>query len=405
MRRLPEKYRVLVLLCYFEGLTHEQAALRLGCPIGTVKGRLARARDLLRKRLVRRGVTISTAAIAAHLDGPDVCAAVPESLRCATLQAARAVAAAAGASIVTATSVSIPVATLTEGVLQAMILSKLKAIGITLLVIGAVTTGVAISAAQGTAYKPPDRTALRAALAEDAAIRQAAERKTHHRAGSAGSSKPATEGEGLASPAPAAGGGQAQAVAGVPAAESQPPKPETGRSIEGGADDDGSAEEFQNRLTIAQLAAALAASEQKPENEALLKALDEPLTMSFPKPTPLAGMLKYIKDFTSKPGATRLPIYVDPKGLEDADVTLESKFVIDLEGVPLKTSLRLALKQLGLAFCVRDGVIIISSLRASARSCRRPPASCSAAGMSRSTSPCCTRWESSTDGWAVPREA
>ncbi len=43
-------------------------------------------------------------------------------------------------------------------------------------------------------------------------------------------------------------------------------------------------------------------------------------------------------------------------------MTPESKVVIDLEGAPLKTSLRLILKQLGLAYCVRDGVIIISSL-------------------------------------------
>ena len=44
-------------------------------------------------------------------------------------------------------------------------------------------------------------------------------------------------------------------------------------------------------------------------------------------------------------------------------MTPESTVVIDLEGVPLKTSLRLILKQLGLAYCVRDGVIIISSVR------------------------------------------
>ena len=44
-----------VVLCYLEGLTHEQAADRLGWPVGTVRGRLARARDRLRGRLTRRG--------------------------------------------------------------------------------------------------------------------------------------------------------------------------------------------------------------------------------------------------------------------------------------------------------------------------------------------------------------
>ena len=55
IRRLPEKYQTPVILCYFEGLTHDAAAGRLKWPIGTVKGRLSRARELLRKRLLRRG--------------------------------------------------------------------------------------------------------------------------------------------------------------------------------------------------------------------------------------------------------------------------------------------------------------------------------------------------------------
>jgi RNA polymerase sigma factor (sigma-70 family) len=57
VRRLPEKYRAVVLLCYWEGLTQEQAAHQLGCPIGTVRSRVARARELLRRRLSRRGLT------------------------------------------------------------------------------------------------------------------------------------------------------------------------------------------------------------------------------------------------------------------------------------------------------------------------------------------------------------
>ncbi|MDR3622297.1 MAG: sigma-70 family RNA polymerase sigma factor [Paludisphaera borealis] len=54
--RLPDRYRSVVVLCYWESLTHEQAATRLACPIGTVRSRVARARELLRRRLVHRGV-------------------------------------------------------------------------------------------------------------------------------------------------------------------------------------------------------------------------------------------------------------------------------------------------------------------------------------------------------------
>ena len=53
---LPEKYRAAVVLCYLEGLTHEMAAERLGWPVGSVKSRLAWARERLRVRLTRRGV-------------------------------------------------------------------------------------------------------------------------------------------------------------------------------------------------------------------------------------------------------------------------------------------------------------------------------------------------------------
>jgi RNA polymerase sigma factor (sigma-70 family) len=56
LERLPDSYRQPVTLCYLQGLTHLDAARRLGWPIGTVKVRLVRARRLLQERLKRRGV-------------------------------------------------------------------------------------------------------------------------------------------------------------------------------------------------------------------------------------------------------------------------------------------------------------------------------------------------------------
>ena len=67
LSRLPEKYRVPLILCYLRGQTHDQAAAELRCPVGTVRSRLARGRDLLRKRLTRRG--FAPTAMAALLGG------------------------------------------------------------------------------------------------------------------------------------------------------------------------------------------------------------------------------------------------------------------------------------------------------------------------------------------------
>ena len=75
VRRLPEKYRAVVVLCYWQGLTQEQAAAQLGCPLGTVRSRLARARNLLRRRLTRRGLAPLAGVVAAGLDGATASAA------------------------------------------------------------------------------------------------------------------------------------------------------------------------------------------------------------------------------------------------------------------------------------------------------------------------------------------
>jgi RNA polymerase sigma factor (sigma-70 family) len=63
LSRLPERQRGVIVLCDVEGLTYEQAAVALGWPTGTVKSRLARGRERLRSRLIRRGVSPSLAIV------------------------------------------------------------------------------------------------------------------------------------------------------------------------------------------------------------------------------------------------------------------------------------------------------------------------------------------------------
>lgn len=92
LSRLPEGYRAAVVLCHLEGLTHEEAAERLRCPVGTVRSRLARGRDRLRDRLARRGLAPSAMlAFLGSAPSRDAwAAAVPPTLRTATLRAAPA---------------------------------------------------------------------------------------------------------------------------------------------------------------------------------------------------------------------------------------------------------------------------------------------------------------------------
>lgn len=135
IHRLPERFRIPVVLCDLEGRTHQQAAEQLGWPIGTVKSRQARGRERLRHRLVRRGVT-PTVGLGAVLASQSARAAVPVSMANSTVQiASRLATGAAGAG-----AVSAPVAVLVKGVLNAMFLNKLGFSTLILLAAG-VTAG------------------------------------------------------------------------------------------------------------------------------------------------------------------------------------------------------------------------------------------------------------------------
>ncbi|HEX8201941.1 MAG TPA: sigma-70 family RNA polymerase sigma factor [Isosphaeraceae bacterium] len=120
--RLPERWRVPLVLCYLEGLTHEQAARQLGWPLGTVQSRLARGREQLRGRLIRRGLATSVGMAGLVLTAGVATAAVPAGLLDSTTRAAmRAV-----AGEIAAGGVSTSVVSLTERMLRVMFLNRLK---------------------------------------------------------------------------------------------------------------------------------------------------------------------------------------------------------------------------------------------------------------------------------------
>jgi hypothetical protein len=107
LERLPDLYRRVVLLCYMEGLTHQEAACKLGWPLGTVKIRLVRGRRLLRERLDRRGVGLG-AGLLLWLLNPAKAKAVPQPLADSTVRVMKL--AAAGRRATLASDFARPVA-------------------------------------------------------------------------------------------------------------------------------------------------------------------------------------------------------------------------------------------------------------------------------------------------------
>jgi RNA polymerase sigma factor (sigma-70 family) len=148
---LPEKYRLPVVLCDLEGRSRSEVSRQLACPQGTISSRLARGRQMLAERLTRRGLALSAGALAATFTQAAE-AAVPPALVNGTVCAAMSIATGDAA---VAGLVSAKVSILTEGVLKAMWISKLKVATVVLLglalVGGAVGTLTHLGAAEQAA--------------------------------------------------------------------------------------------------------------------------------------------------------------------------------------------------------------------------------------------------------------
>jgi RNA polymerase sigma factor (sigma-70 family) len=143
LSRLPDKYRVAIVLCDLEGKTRGEAARQLGVPEGTLAARLARGRVLLAQRLGRHGLAVTGGVLAAMLSQNVASASVPASVVSSTIEAASLFAAGPAAA---AGVVSAQVAALAGGVLKTMFLTKLKVATAVFLVIALLGVGAGVVA-------------------------------------------------------------------------------------------------------------------------------------------------------------------------------------------------------------------------------------------------------------------
>ena len=162
--KLPDRYRLAVVLCHFEGLTHAEAARRLGCASGTVGSLVTRARDMLRSRLARRGFSSGAVLLARALEPKLAKAVVPLTLERSTIQAALVFASNRTGAVGIASSAAVDLA---RGTLRTMSLTKLTGAVAVIFALSTLAIGVGDlstaapravdSPAAGQLAQPPDQ--------------------------------------------------------------------------------------------------------------------------------------------------------------------------------------------------------------------------------------------------------
>jgi RNA polymerase sigma factor (sigma-70 family) len=139
--RLPDRYRTPVVLCYLEGLTHEEAARQLGWPVGTVGVHLMRARERLRARLVGRGMAPAIT-LAAPID-----LGIEPVANASAKQIARAAVSFASSTGAATDLIRSEVAGIAHAVLRSMALTKATSVVGALVICGLFAAGTALALA------------------------------------------------------------------------------------------------------------------------------------------------------------------------------------------------------------------------------------------------------------------
>jgi RNA polymerase sigma factor (sigma-70 family) len=147
LQRLPARYREVLILCYLEAKTRDEAAVQLGVKLSTVHGRLERGRKLLAERMSRRGLTLSAGLVAVAV-APDT---VQSAIRAAALFAAQRPIAAV---------VSPRVLSLTNDILKGMAMTRMKTVFAILFGSLVLIAGVGFSSAQAPPAKESSEWAI-----------------------------------------------------------------------------------------------------------------------------------------------------------------------------------------------------------------------------------------------------